>query len=82
MNNELKFVWFDTAEACASSAAAVFALNNWRWYVVGVPSRDVILKTLLQLQAHYGQAHAETGRLVVEDGKFGHEKSPKAIGRS
>lgn len=62
---------FETAEACADSAAELFARVGWTWYLTGVPSRDVILRELLRHESYGG--YSESGRLAYCDGKFCHQ---------
>jgi hypothetical protein len=55
-----------TIEAAAAILAPIFAANEWRWSMCGVPTeRDLRNKLTYLYHNAQGHHHAETGRLAV-----------------
>lgn len=72
------YKFYDTAEECAENAAPIFEEYRWRWARTGrkrPPTKEEILESLLELQKtadECGSNHCSSGRLIYEDGRFGH----------
>jgi hypothetical protein len=49
-----KYVLFDQSTTCAVAAAQVFQQKRWRWKDQGIPSTEMILKTLTRLHSNVG----------------------------